>query len=272
MKYAPSFALIVICASFLTACGSMPQGTSPSSSDVGGGNSLKDRINRETLGIVPDKPRNNSIFDLYNPANNEAGWGRNWTKAVDLSGVSWDGTRTATLVSPLHFVMANHYKRQIGDTVVFQDKKEQKIERQIVGLVTLQADIAVGRLNEPVPLTYYPVLRPSPELAQELAGALVFVTDGERRLHVHEVAAINAGSVTLKHSEMVHKAYWETLVAGDSSNPGFVMIKGKPVLLETHTYGGAGIGPFYSDVVIADAVNAAMVELGGGYQLSFVDP
>jgi len=186
--------------------------------------------------------------------------------------VSWDGTRTATMVSPIHFVMARHYKRKVGDTVVFHTSKEKKVERTIVALKELQPDIVVGLLNEKVPVTSYRVLRPSDTLAAELVGSLVFLTDGERRVHVHEIASVGGLTVQFKHSDLVHKAYWETLIAGDSSNPTFVLIKGEPVLIETHTFGGAGVGPFYSSPEIISAVNAAMLELGGGYQLKFVDP
>jgi hypothetical protein len=269
MKCALSI-ITVIALVALSSCRSLKTNGSTGSGVVSTG-SLVERINAEALGVVPSKPRNNSVFDVFNPANNEGGWSTGWTKAIDLSGVSWDGTRTATLVSPVHFVMADHYKRQVGDTVVFLNKREQKVVRQIEALKSVGSDIAVGLLNEAVPGTNYRVFRPSAELPVELIGALVFLTDGERRVHVHEIGGIMGGSVQFKHSDLVHKGYWENLIVGDSSNPAFVMFKGEPVLLETHTYGGAGNGAYYSSDVNVAAVNAAMSELGGGYQLRFAE-
>ena len=262
--------LTMIALGALSSCSSLDTNESQGGESVTTG-SLVDRINAEALSLVPSSPRNNSVFDVYNSATNEGGWSRGWTKGIDLSGVSWDGTRTATLVSPVHFVMADHYKRKVGDSVVFLNKREQKVVRQIVALKSVGSDIAVGLLNEAVPGTHYRVFRPSAELPAELIGALVFLTDGERRVHVHEISGIMGGSVQFKHSDLVHKGYWENLIAGDSSNPAFVMFKGEPVLLETHTYGGAGNGAFYSSDVNVAAVNAAMAELGGGYQLRFVE-
>jgi len=52
------------------------------------------------------------------------------------------------------------------------------------------------------------------------------------------------------------------------------MVRGEPVLIETHTYGGEGTGPFFSTVPNYNEINLLMSSLGGGYQLSpvFLNP
>lgn len=273
--------LALACGLFLAACGSVnfkeSQAPPGSDRDEATLSPLARRINAETMKIVPSGPQKNGIFDIYNEAES-AVWGRNWTRKVNLTGVSWDGTRTVTLVSPLHVVMAAHYVRQPGDMVVFRDAKGKKVERILVKLlpVTLAngfgPDIAVGVLDRSVPLHYYKVPPADPAFESQLPGAFVLVTDSERRLHCHEIAAASGMSVRFGYSENIHKAYWEDLIVGDSSNPSFLLLHGEPVLVETHTTGGPGAGPYYGDPEVVAAINARMTELGGGYQLTHARP
>jgi len=269
------------CGLLLSACGSVnfresraPEGSNRDESTL---SPLAQRINVETLALVPSSPKPNVLFDVYSE-NGDAAWARNWTRKVNLTGVSWDGTRTVTLVSPLHVVMAAHYVRKPGEFVVFRDASGRKIERTLKALlpVTLPGgvapDIAVGVLDRSVPLKYYKVPPADPGFAARLSGAHVLVTDGERRLHCHEIAMAQGWAIRFGYSEKIHKAYWEDLIVGDSSNPSFILLHGEPVLVETHTTGGAGAGPYYGDPEVAAAINQRMTELGGGYQLTQASP
>ena len=58
--------------------------------------------------------------------------------------------------------------------------------------------------------------------------------------------------------------FTETLIGGDSGNPAFLLVNGEAILLLTHHYSTGG--PFYTGHLAA--VNAAMAQLGGGYQLT----
>ena len=60
------------------------------------------------------------------------------------------------------------------------------------------------------------------------------------------------------------------LIVGDSGNPSFLLVNGEPVLLETHTTGGFGAGPFFSDPENFAAINRMMRALGGTAQLETV--
>ena len=131
-------------------------------------------------------------------------------------------------------------------------------------------DCAVGLLNDPVPKGYkvYPLLKPEPALGEKLKGEFVLVTDQNRRLFVHEVGQISKltngySHITLRYDASKKIGYGKVLVRGDSGNPSFVMVKGEPVLIETHHGGGAGAGPFYGDVDLHEKLKAAIQALGG---------
>jgi hypothetical protein len=61
--------------------------------------------------------------------------------------------------------------------------------------------------------------------------------------------------------------FGENLIGGDSGNPAFLLVDGEAVLILTHHFSTGG--PFYT--AHFDAVNAAMAQLGGGYQLTEFD-
>ncbi len=265
----------------LVGCGSVnfkesraPDGSNRDESSL---SPLARRINTETMRIVPSGPKPNRIFEIYSEAD-DAMWGVNWTRKVDLTGISWDGTRTITLVSPIHVVMAAHYVRQPGTPVVFRDAKGKRVERVLKAMLPISLpngaipDIAVGVLDRAVPLKFYKVPPADAAFTAQLEGAYVLVTDGERRLHCHEIAMANGASIRFGYSEKIHKAYWEDLIVGDSSNPSFILLNGEPVLVETHTTGGPGAGPYYGDPDVIAAINQRMTELGGGYQLTQARP
>ena len=97
-------------------------------------------------------------------------------------------------------------------------------------------------------------------LAALLAGVLAFSTAQTARLNAAN-ARINA---------VVQKAFYETLVAGDSSNPKFLLLGEQPVLLSIHwfdNHAGASIRRY------ADLIDAAMTNLSPnlGYRLETVD-
>ncbi len=229
---------------------------------------LAKEIRNETLAVLPNKPKRNNLFDVYN-AQSDAAWALNWTRKIDFTGVAWDTAQNATLISPRHVVMAAHSVRSVGDAVVFHDSRGNRVVRILIEIEKLKtADIAVGLLESEVDLTYYRVLAPSETLPTSLEGAFAFVTDKERRLHVHEIRAVHGNNIQFRHSPALHKVWWENLIAGDSGNPSFLLVDGELLLLETHTSGGAGAGPFYSSADNVAAINEAMARLGGGHQLT----
>jgi hypothetical protein len=133
--------------------------------------------------------------------------------------------------------------------------------------------VAVGILNEAVPtgVTHYKLLEPSDTLASEMLGTLALVTDSERLVHVHECGTTSADTVRFRFPRSLPEGFYEPLIKGDSGNPSFVLVRGEPVLLETHQMGGAGSGPFYGSAQIQDGIRAAIAQLAtefGGAEYS----
>ncbi len=271
----------------LTGCGDRGDG-SPQPAPFGGGGgggagagTVAERLNASARAVIPDKPGRNWVFDAYVSTDSpDAAWSRFWTRSIDFSGVAWDTTQNLTMVSPRHAVMARHYQRQPGHRLVkMHDARGRELQRVIVGAESLVADIAVVILNEDVPsgVRHYPVLAPSERYAEELPGAFVFATDQERKVHVHQVLAVRGRMVAFERAAPLDTGFYEALVTGDSGNPSFVLVRGEPVLLETHTTGGPGAGPFYGSAENIADINAAMLRLSEAhgapeYQLRTVVP
>lgn len=264
----------------LTGCLDSEGGGDPAATRVGdSGAPLAARINSGTRAMIPNKPGKNWVFDAYVSADSpDVAWSRSWTKKIDFSGVAWDNPRSLTLISPRHALMAKHYQRRPGSMVIFHDRKGDEVPRAIVGIAEIAGtDLAVVLLHDDVPknVKTYRVLEPSASYNESLTGALVLVTDKQRLVHVHEVRIAIGRSIVFKKADEIDAAFYENLVTGDSGNPSFVWLNGEPILVETHTTGGPGAGPFVSDPANFAAINEAMRSLSIGsevpvYQLQTV--
>jgi len=229
----------------------------------GGGGSLT----REVFEAM--KPSDNKVFKSYQ-IKGKSSYANNWTSGVDLTGVSWNNPKTATMVSPIHFVCAAHYSRNVGEMVVFHEKSGERVERFVVKLKKIaRSDVAVGLLNRPVPrgIRYYPVPRAGQE--QILIGRSALVTEQKKRLFRHQISRINGQSLSLGYQ--LEKGLNKRLISGDSGNPSFYISGSQLVLVETHTGGGPGVGPYYGDAELIEKINVAMSSLQGGYQLQLVN-
>lgn len=212
------------------------------------------------LGFLPAQAEKGTLFKYYQ-AKAPSKWLNNWAANLDLTGVSWNDTRTATLISPSHVVMAAHYMRPSDVPVMFHDKKGNPYERYITAVKTLgQADIAVGRLNLPLPpeVKWYRMA----DASDATIGRPVITSDQTSTLSVHRIEAVYGPGIRLGRISGLNPVYQRNLVIGDSGHPSFLLKNGQLVLLETHTTGGAGAGPFYGDPGVQAAVRAAMAELG----------
>ncbi len=195
-----------------------------------------------------------------------------WTRGMDMSGVSFNDTRTVTLVTPRHVVMAKHYPRPAGAPVVFHDRGGNRIERKIIGFAPASGDVMVGLLDEAVPSNYnsYPL----PAVASDTSafiGRHVIVSDQKRSLFIHLISAIDRGIIVFRQDESDRHGWGKNLVVGDSGNPSFVISGNQLVLVETHTSGGAGAGPFYGDATVQASVRAAVAKLDPSYRIRTVN-
>ncbi len=215
---------------------------------------------QDGLGFLPDKAEQGRLFQYYQPKAGSK-WRNNWTAKLDLSGVSWNDSRTATLISPSHVVMAAHFIRPSDVAVMFHDKKGNPHERYITAVRPLAAgDIAVAKLNLPLPpeVKHYRLAN----LADAQIGRPVITSDQTRTLSVHQIEAVMGSVIRLGYVPGLNPIYQRNLVVGDSGNPSFLLKNGELVLLETHSTGGPGAGPFYGDPQVQAAIRAAMEELG----------
>ncbi|HRH26292.1 MAG TPA: cadherin domain-containing protein [Candidatus Paceibacterota bacterium] len=218
--------------------------------------------------------------------DNTGGWSRNtsvWTSigdvALDLTGVSpWNSTatttRSGTLISPRHLVFANHFPISNGATVVFVEPNGDVVTRTLTDQTRIgSTDIKVGILDSAVPSTiaFYPVIS-SDDVNNYLSASTAIpaiLLDQEGKALVHNINHI--GTNTTYHETVIsfpRGRFSETIVGGDSGNPGFIVVGDELVLNFTHytDLNGPAIGHYISEI------NSAMTSLGGGeYQVSTFD-
>lgn len=197
---------------------------------------------------------------------------------LDLTGVAWDSPRTATAITPRHVVMAAHYARRPGAVLTFHDQTGRKHSRTLLRSISLfppptRADIAVGLLDQALPaeIKPYPLLAPSTDNADQLAGGHALVTNQHRQLLVREIQFVGRTNLSFNYVADQPKEARTALIKGDSGNPSFLLLDDGPVLLETHGMGGAGSGSFYSAAKVFAAVSEAVRKLDPTYSLQTVE-
>ncbi len=194
-----------------------------------------------------------------------------WTRSIDISGVAFDSDRTATLITPRHIVMAKHFARAVLAPVIFHDRSGKRLERKIIGLAPGQGDVVVGLLDEAVPSNYtsYPLPDSSSDI-QSLVDRPVIVSDQKRLLFVHLVAGVGGGGISFKQDESDRYGWGKNLVVGDSGNPSFLIVGKQLVLVETHSTGGPGAGPYYGDPAVQASIRAAVAKLDPSFRIRTV--
>lgn len=213
-----------------------------------------------------------NIFSQYSATGNSK-LAESWTRRIDTSGVSFDHKKTVTLITPRHVVMAKHYQRPLTSKVIFHDRRGRHLERKLVRVQRAAHDVAVALLDSPVPAGYRPYALPRPKATHSasLPGKPVYLTDQNRRIFVHQIAGIQRGTVFFRHPPSQRAGYMKKLVSGDSGNPSFILHQGEPILIETHTTGGPGAGPYYGDPVIQQSIREIVKAMDPAYQIRTVD-
>ncbi len=224
------------------------------------GPSIQPGTTTSGLGFLPAQAEKGTLFKYYQ-AKGSSKWLNNWAANLNLTGVSWNDTRTATLISPSHVVMAAHYTRPSDVPVMFHDRDGNPHERYITSVRYLNTgDISVGRLNRPLPpeVKWYRMASPS----DATIGRPVITSDQRNVLSVHRIKAVTGPVISFDYVPGLDPVYQRNLVVGDSGSPTFILKSGELVLLETHTSGGPGSGPFYGDPTVQASIRAAMAEMG----------
>lgn len=226
-----------------------------------------------TLGdpVQPPPKGDPGIFKVYRRDGDSVMAG-GWSSGMNLSGVSFDQRQTATLVSRRHVVMANHFQRGVGSKLVFHDRRGKFLERTLVKTRTVHGDVAVGLLSEPVPANYrvypLPAAREDPSF---LIGRPVMVSDQNRRLFFHKVRTVNRFIIAFEYDVADTHGWGKKLIKGDSGNPSFLIDGQELVLVETHTSGGPGAGPFYGSAIVQEKLRKVMAEMDPRYTFRTVN-
>jgi len=195
--------------------------------------------------------------------------------------------RAGTLISPRHFVTADHYYISIGETIKFVTADNQVITRTVTGRQRIAStDIDVQLLDSDVPETigfckvlpsnwtdYLPSIHPT----TLLAGHAVMATDFEEKALIFEWAYlrnIGTGGIVAMTTDSYqdgvkeNRLPWhEAIISGDSGNPLCAIINGEMVLITTWL----GISGGNAHSAYITEINSAMISLGGGYQLTIAD-
>lgn len=208
-----------------------------------------------------------------------------WTRDLDLTCVSpWNSAGinwlAGTLVSPRHVVFSTHFPIPVGATVRFVTRDNVVVDRTLVGAISPPyvgqsafPDISVGVLDSDVP----PSIGFARILPDDWAAYLP-----DRRLEI-PLLAINQREAALVTSlwwlddqvlcsepaDATQRAFFDTIVTGDSGHPGFMIVDDQLVLLTVWTMGSGGMGTFTTGQ--RAAIDGMMAQLGGGYRLTTID-
>ncbi|GHC67713.1 hypothetical protein [Roseibacillus persicicus] len=240
---------------------------------------LADDANRRLKTLEHQTPlTSNSLFTRYQKRS-VSQWNSGWTRRIDFTGVSWSHRQAGTAVTPRHLVFAAHYPLKVGTSLTFHDRAGMVVSRKIEKLVSfrnrkegLRADVAVALLDRALPpsIKTYRLLPPREDYSHTLPGCPVLVTEQGRRVFLHQVRSVSKNSISFtKNADYPEKLY-KGLITGDSGNPSFLLVGGEPVLIETHTGGGPGSGPFYSGTELFRELERTIAELDPSYRLKTV--
>jgi len=217
---------------------------------------------------LPPPEASPNIFKKYS-ATEDAIMATGWARNFDMSGVSFDDRKTATLVTKRHIVMARHYQRPTGSPIIFHDRYGKRITRILMKIRNLpKVDVAIGLLSADVPSNYKAYALPTPlEDYSHLQERTAAVTDQNRRIFFHQIGGVYGSRISFRHPGTNQHGWAKNLIKGDSGNPSFIISNGDLVLIETHTTGGGGSGPFYGSPEIQNDLQRIISELSPGYRI-----
>ncbi|MCH7225346.1 hypothetical protein [Haloferula sp. A504] len=231
----------------------------------------------ELHDLAKDAKGPNDLFVSYTAAG-PVRWSQEWPWKLDLSGVAWDKNNTATVITPRHVVMAAHYIRPAGQDLVFHDRTGRRHARTVEKVVKLtdrglRCDVAIGLLDRPLPpeIRRYPLPKARDDYQSLLVGATALVTEQKRKLYFHQIRNMGPNWLHFQFDDRLSPERRKSLISGDSGHPSFLLSKGELLLLETHTGGGPGSGPFYGEPELQQKMREVVSDLDPKYTFRTVE-
>lgn len=203
-----------------------------------------------------------------------------WVSGVDMSplaaynSASSSASTRATLITPRHFIGANHYFLPVGTTLHFVSPGNVITVRTVTDVTSIAGtDIAIGKLNADVPagIAFARVLPAAwaAKLPTISTFALPVVsTDQGTRVWLRELQSLGLAATCQRPLLPSRLSFYSEAISGDSGSPCFMIVNNAMVLLCTWLSGGGGSGPSITNY--RTEINAALTALGGGYQLTDV--
>lgn len=204
----------------------------------------------------------------------------NWLAAHDFTGVSpWNSNaqnrKGGAAITPRHLVHAWHsgYTPPVGTEIRFVASDGTVITRTIAARAQVgNTDIGVTQLNEDLPesIAVYKILPANWRdymVTVFPARTAIISLDQEQKSLCRDMTGASGTSIGHQNATGARAALTETLIAGDSGQPNFMLIEGELVLLGCHH--GPGVFPHLASHI--GEINAVLSELGGGGSLSIAD-
>lgn len=211
-----------------------------------------------------------------------------WANSLSFSANStwnseWNNKRTGTLITPIHFIQAEHFPINSNKKIYFCGESGTIYERIVVNSIKIydpetgnKTDISVGLLNEPVPEYdfVFPKVLPNNYKNYLHDGEClpIICLDQEKKAIVRELTGLHSHGENTSHktpTDITLSNYSETIVGGDSGNPLFLMFDNELILLAVHFYSNYGNSLIVFKNEILSAINQLTPETS--YQLQEVD-
>ena len=197
----------------------------------------------------------------------------------------------ATLITPRHFVAANHVLLANGTRVTFFDRNGKPVTRTVLNSRRISnTDISIGVLDGNVDsIAHYPVVDTATlkrlidsDGDGRLDGVPIIIFNQLGETLVRKMTVLDSSSSPILPGAVVHSRYLDgfragfskELIVGDSGHPIFTVINNTPVILAENFGSNLGHAPGSH----IDEINSAIIALGDygfrvtEYSLSSFEP
>jgi len=215
-----------------------------------------------------------------------------WAASYDLTCCSpWNSyaanKMAGTLISPRHVLFAAHYDQlTTGSVIRFVDSQNNVVDRVLVAkkqhphwVIDSYPDFTVGLIDSDVPTNQITFARVLPDNYSAYIRNGIHLPavrlDQKKKVLIGDVqsVAVVLGTHTFatfdSPTDSTRAQYYEDIIGGDSGNPAFLLLRGRPILLTVWTSGGTGQGT--SVTALKTDINQLMTDLGGGYRLTEIN-